>query len=72
MLIPVRVVIPRDGKRLGVPRKEFAEIPRGEVVRAAAQAVTETCSDLGLRILMREAYEAAEKAKVFRKLKEEA
>lgn len=71
MLIPVRVTIPRVGKGLGTPKSEFAEVPWGEVVRAAAQAVTETCSDLELRILMREALEAAEKAKAFRNLKEE-
>lgn len=61
MLIPVRLVIPREGKGLGAPRAEFAEVPMGEVVRAAALAMTDGCADPDLRIRLRAACEAAEK-----------
>ena len=70
MLIPVRVTIPRVGKGLGEPRCEFAEVPMGEIVRAAALAMTDGCADPEMRIRLRAACEAAEKDGRFARVEE--
>lgn len=70
MLIPVRVTIPRVGRGLGEPRCEFAEVPMGVIVRAAAQAMTDGCQDPDLRIRLRAAMEAAEKDGRFARVEE--
>ena len=62
MLIPIRMVIPRNGNRLGEPRCEYANVPFGEIVRAAALAMVESCADPETRIRLREGYEQADRA----------
>lgn len=70
MLIPVRVTIPRVGKGLGAPRCEYAEVPFGEIARAAALAMTDSCADLETRIALCAACEAAENAGYFDRMEE--
>jgi len=70
MLIPVRMVIPRTGNRLGEPRCEYADVPFGEIARAAALAMVESCADPDLRIRLREGYEQANRAGRFGRMEE--
>ena len=61
MMIPVRVVIPRVGRKLGTPRYEYADVPIGRIARATALAAIDNCKDPEMQIQLREAFEAADK-----------
>ena len=69
-MIPIRMVIPRVGRELGAARIQSAEVPMGEIVRAAALAMTDGCPDPDLRIRLRAAYEAADKDGRFARMEE--